>query len=495
MNTARLLFTYFIMYYFIFSFICCFTLISVSQARDFSTDVIGITEAHLSADFWLNKQKSKSQLLMTSAQIDKFNKQLIRENPYILSPLSIPDFLTDVELNEKINNISSTPSAPRFYAIDKQVTTENYAGYIENTNQINVQLKNEVLFALVVKRTALRRFPTSDKVYKYAEDKKLSQSIDKKNVAPPLENSLKKHLEKDLDMFQESALFIGDAVAVLHTSKDGLWYLVQAYNYLAWLPKTDVAIGNKTEISAFKNATDFVVVTGSKVFTRFVPSYFTYHSQLSEVQLDMGIRLPRAKRGDYGDSLYGQNPYTSYVVKIPIKNAQEKLHFALVAIARSQEVSVGYLPFTQRNLIKQSFKFLGERYGWGHDYNSRDCTGFVDEVYKSFGFMMPRNSGQQAKSDYGHNQFFENTTVHEDKLSAIAKMQVGDLIYIPGHVMMYLGHDQGKPYIIHDVKKLSYNNKDGELYQGTLNGVSVTPLLPLKDYVKNITSIKRINSQ
>ena len=207
----------------------------------------------------------------------------------------------------------------------------------------------------------------------------------------------------------------------------------------------------------------------------------------------MGIRLPLAKRSDYGDDLYGKNPYTSYTVKLPIRNEQGRLQFALAAIARSQDVNIGYLAFTQQNIIQQSFKFLGERYGWGHDYNGRDCTGFVDEIHKSFGLIMPRNSGQQAKSNYGHNQFFDKNSETADKLAVIAKMQVGDLIYMPGHVMMYLGEDQGKPYIIHDVKELAYHNDAGKLYRGTLNGVSVTPLLPLQGYVDKITNIKRIS--
>jgi len=107
---------------------------------------------------------------------------------------------------------------------------------------------------------------------------------------------------------------------------------------------------------------------------------------------------------------------------------------------------------------------------------------------------MPRNSGQQAKSSYGKNNFFDEKTKLSDKLTKISTLQVGDLIYIPGHVMMYIGQVQGKPYIIHDVKELSYQNEAGELYQGTLNGVSVTPLLPLQDYVTNITNIKRIST-
>lgn len=316
----------------------------------------------------------------------------------------------------------------------------------------------------------LRTFPTLDRIFKWGKD-------------------------RDLDRFQESGLFPGDAVAILHASKDGQWILVQTYNYLAWMPKADVAIGNKAEISAFKNDDDFIVVTGSKIFTNHVPNHIPNSAALSNIQLDMGIRLPLAKRSEYSNALYGQNPFANYIVKLPTRNAEGKLALKLVPIPRGQDVRVGYLPFTKQNLVTQSFKFLGERYGWGHDYNGRDCTGFIGEIYKSFGLLMPRNSGQQAKGDYGRNHFFAKETTKAEKLKAIENLQVGDLIYIPGHVMMYLGQDNSKPYVIHDVKGLSYIDESGEVYRGTLNGVSVTPLLPLKNYVKNITNIKRIRAK
>ena len=459
---------------------CTTTTVHASKAKGFSTDVIGINESHLSSRYWLNKVDVDQKLLMTSAQISQFNKQLIGDNPHINSPLSMPNFLTDVELLDKVNRISTPSTYPRYYAGGEQLSTLNYAEYIASTNQNKVKKNNEVLFALVVNRTGLRRFPTLDKVYKESTKTSLSAS--------PIIT-----LEQDLDMFQETALFPGNVVAILHTSSDEQWYLAQAYNYLAWLPKKDVAIGNKEVIASYKKEEHFLVITGSQVHTNYLPDYIENHEQLSRVKLDMGIRLPLAQRSEYEHDVHGQNPYSSHIVKLPIKDKKGKLQFSLAAIARSQDVHVGYLPYNKHNVIQQSFKFLGERYGWGHDYNGRDCTGFIDEIYKSFGFIMPRNSGQQAKSTYGVNHFFTKETTSAEKLAVIDEMQSGDLIYIPGHVMMYLGKDNGQPYIIHDVKDLSYQNKNGDLYYGTLNGVSVTPLLPLKDYINNITNIKRMN--
>ena len=73
------------------------------------------------------------------------------------------------------------------------------------------------------------------------------------------------------------------------------------------------------------------------------------------------------------------------------------LHAGAVAEDRG-DVATDYLPLTRANVLRQSFKFLGERYGWGHSYNARDCSGFVSEVYRSFGVQLPRNTRDQGVS-------------------------------------------------------------------------------------------------
>lgn len=110
---------------------------------------------------------------------------------------------------------------------------------------------------------------------------------------------------------------------------------------------------------------------------------------------------------------------------------------------------------------------------------------------------MPRNSGAQGNSESGINFRFDEAAGKNEKLTTLPTLQVGDLIYIPGHVLMYLGEEKGVPYVIHDVKGLAYFNTKGEFYRGTLNGVAVTPLLPLqvsetKSYLDSTYNIKRI---
>lgn len=435
----------------------------------FNTDVVGVQESYLSASYWLNKVNNTEQL-MSAANIKVFNQQLIDNNIFITDPLSTPEHLSKKALTALIASISKKPNSARFFKNGQLVTDKDYQRYITNLNKQNILENNKVSYGLVVKRSSLRTFPTEDKVYKQGSD-------------------------HDLDRFQETALFPADVVAILHQSKDKHWFLVQSYNYVAWLPVDAVAIGNKTVIKKYKASSNYIVVTGNKAFTNFVPD----SAEISQLQLDMGVKLPLAKRSEYKNQVHGQNPYASYVVKLPSRNKQGKLKFSLALIARNQDVHTAYLPLTYKNIIKQAFKFLGERYGWGHDYNGRDCSGFIGEIYKSFGLIMPRNTAQQGKSHYGYNQFFSKQTTTAEKQQDLQKLAVGDLIYIPGHVMMLIGYERGKPYVIHDVKGLGYLNDKGQFYQGMLNGVSVTPLLPLRvskqtSYVDLIYNIKRITT-
>ncbi len=193
----------------------------------------------------------------------------------------------------------------------------------------------------------------------------------------------------------------------------------------------------------------------------------------------------------------GQHPYTAHVIELPERAADGTLQFTPALLPRTADTSDDYLPLSRANLLRQGFKFLGERYGWGHSYNARDCSGFVSDVYRSFGVQLPRNTRDQAVTPALNRITFTDADDHERGLAVLRNLEVGDLVYIPGHVMMVIGHENGMPYVIHDTTGISYRDGTGEVTRVTLNGVSVTPLTPLlfarKDsFVDHITSILRV---
>jgi cell wall-associated NlpC family hydrolase len=441
---------------------------ATAYQQNWGTDVMNVTQAQLDPQHWLAKLPSPNQVIMSKAQISAHNKALVEHNRFVSDPLASPNVLSDKQLTSKINSISKVPKSARFFVDGRQLTGKDFGLYQDNMRFDSAPNGHKIEFGLIVQRAALRTFPTDDRVLNSAMD-------------------------ADLDRFQESALFPGDAVAVLTYSKDKKWALVQGFNYLAWTRVENFALGSKQQVAEFTKQDDFLVVTGAKVFTQYVPDT----PAISQQQLDMSVRLPLVAKDEVPTALYAQNPYANYVVWLPTRTEQGRLKLEKALIGRSQDVHLGYMAYTKANVIRQGFKFLGERYGWGHDYNGRDCTGFVGEIYRSFGILMPRNSGDQGGTDFGIDTRFNKQSKMDEKRKAIDAMEVGDLLYIPGHVMLYLGDENGQPFVIHDVKGLAYFDENQKLYKGTLNGVSVTPLMPLRlsqknSYVDRLYNIKRI---
>jgi hypothetical protein len=142
-----------------------------SRMPDYSTDVIGMSEIQLSPSYWVGKL-AKDKLsqdnipLMSLTSITQFNQNLIQNNPYIVDPLAMVERLNKAQLLEKIRSISKPSSHKLFYDNGEQLNQQDYAVYIESTNQQAVKVENIVTFGLVVRRSVLRTFPTSDRVFK-----------------------------------------------------------------------------------------------------------------------------------------------------------------------------------------------------------------------------------------------------------------------------------------------------------------------------------------
>ena len=111
----------------------------------------------------------------------------------------------------------------------------------------------------------------------------------------------------------------------------------------------------------------------------------------------------------------------------------------------SDNVTIGYLPLTPANIVRQAFKLLGDRYGWGGDLQANDCTGITREIYRCFGVLLPRVGQSASKGVYKVDM---SGMKEKEKLSVISELKPGSLISFPGHMTIYVGTKDGKPYVI-----------------------------------------------
>jgi hypothetical protein len=423
---------------------------------------------HLTVDFWIDRTEQVDELLADQNDIARVVRDAFREDPNMIDLADYPDTLPAADVASLIRSISKPYGQELFYRDGGTVEVSDYDRYTTNLNLDGLPDSVDVRFGVVLRRADMRTWPTRDVVFKTQET-------------------------FDLDRFQENGLFPADVVAILAESADDQWYFVQSYNYAAWVPQEKIVIGDRQQILKYRDTENFLIVAGGKVTTNFNPKV----DAISELQLDMGVRLPLLDAEHIEHNIDGQNTRSSHPVLLPTRGKDGELEFRTALIARNQDVRVGYMPYTRRNILHQSFKFLGERYGWGHAYNARDCSGLVMEVYKTFGILLPRNSAQQRNSPIGNNTHVGSDASAEEKLRMLAACDVGDLLYCPGHVMLYLGNSDGEPYVIHSLYGAGWIEEDGTFQEGALNGVSVTPLTqiyvsPEETYFDQLNGIKQI---
>lgn len=447
---------------------------AAADARDHArapTGVVGVDSTQLDASHWIARQQRPDAVLLDAAAIARQNRRLLAEDASTRDIASLPDTLDGAQVRGWISGLSQRPKRTLYDEQGQPVATAAVDAWMDALALDAVPGSQASRYGLVVHRADLRTFPTTSRVFHRADD-------------------------RDIDRFQENAFFPGTPVAVVHQSRDGQWWFVVGELYAAWVEKRHVALGSKAQVLGYARKSPYLVVTGATVRTNATPE----EPRVSNLQLDMGIRLPWLRDWPGTRAVNGQAAYASYVVELPVRNPDGRLAIVPALIPRSADISPDYLPLTPANLLRQSFKFLGERYGWGHGYDARDCSGFVSEVYRSMGVVLPRNTRDQSVSPvFGRTALGEAHGAGQ-RAALMRELRVGDLVYIPGHVMMVIGHEHGMPYVIHDTSGGSWLGDDGTLVQGRLNGVSVTPLTPLRfdaerGYVDAITNLQRIGQR
>ncbi len=442
-------------------------LVNAQTQAQFNWNDLGFSNQKLTANYWIARAKNPDSVLLTAQHVADSNQRLAKIDTSVSDRKNWPARFSASQIADKINALSKRPSRVLFSQDGKQLSESDIDALLDNLNLEAIQPSNNEQFGLITQRSALRTFPSDLRAFSAIAD-------------------------TDIDRFQESALFPGAPVAVLHQSRDSKWLFVQSELYAAWVKADAVAMASRETVLAYSNKTPRLVITGADVRTAFSPNA----PEVSGLALDMGISVPVRKDWPSTMPVNGQGTLASHVIELPVRNGLGLLHIVPVLVARAADTQQEYLSATKANIIRQSFKFMGERYGWGHDYGTRDCSGFVSEVYRSMGIILPRNTGDQAKSQAFDRESFDAMLSHEQRIKQLKQLRIGDLIYIPGHVMLVIGKDAFGPWVIHDSHATGFI-QNGFFYAIPTNGVAVTPLLSMalgtnKTYIDSITAVQHI---
>ncbi|MBQ6017412.1 MAG: SH3 domain-containing protein [Clostridiales bacterium] len=389
---------------------------------DFVRIVDGVSPEMMNPDFWISEDDN--ELLMTSDEIAQFN-YANRVHQKTGDGVQMPYFdecedtldgnILRAFLNE---NASMAPKDPSKYYLNGNKTTKEYwDDLIKLSNIEGIPDEIEVRFGFTVKRMTLRLFPTEDRVFEDSSDELF-----------------------DYMLYAECMPYM--PVLILHESLDGEYLYVVFDSYASWVRKDAVAMcKDRDDWNDRQNPEHWLTVTGRELRLGDDP----YVEAVRDLVLPMGTRMELILSSEAPSSISNRSTYGNYIVKVPTRGTDGFIKDEYVLIPISDDATIGYLPLTSANIVRQAFKLLGDRYGWGGDLRANDCTGITREIYRCFGVLLPR-VGQSGST--GVYKVDMSDMSSEEKLEVIKDLAPGSLISMPGHMTIYLGTVDGIPYVI-----------------------------------------------
>ncbi len=420
------------------------------------TQLPGINRSMNRPGFWISHHSHPDKILMDSKDIDAFNRHVEKELGFIRNVLEIEPVYDGKSLARSMEKRIVKQTLKHLYLKNGRPADKLF--YRDMSRQMNIKNIPDdmvVRYGVVTAYTDQRILPTAQGMYSDPRD-------------------------LEFDQLQNSGLDLGTAVAVLHDSADGQWQYVLSALSAGWVKTNTVAICSRNRLRAFEAPDSFVVLTGAKADIYRDSRLTKYHDHVR-----MGTRLGMA--GFTGDVVQ---------VNLPVRDDHGRLQIHKGYI-HAKKVSNGYLPYTPRNIITQAFECLNAPYGWGGMYGEQDCSRFVNSVFATVGIRLPRNSSAQAKVGITLGAFDEHADFLEKRQIIHDKAEVGStLMYLNGHIMLYLGEVGGQFYVIHSLWGYGGSGKKAHQVR-VVNGIRVSALAlgagsargSLMDRLKTIPSI------
>ncbi|MCD6307800.1 MAG: SH3 domain-containing protein, partial [Candidatus Latescibacteria bacterium] len=381
------------------------------------------TEEMQTPEFWIGRIGDPDKVVMTPAQIEKMNKR----------NMSLPPAIKDINGDDYdiMNVIWSKEGIGLQYNVEDPLSIKTFPG-----DSLRVRLKRHREYFDGRQKYDRRQM-------KFPEDEK-NRLFDQMNeggvpsVIVPRYGILVRHTlnrvlptneaaygspRSWLDALQSTSLDVAMPVAVLHSSKDNTWYYVRSEIAFGWVPAENVALGSAKDIRAYLDAKDFIVATeynvpvyGTRDFNGFIENLF------------IGSRVKLANESSGG-----------YRVEMPFRLSDGSFTTVSGWVKPGAKVSVGYQPFTQRNIITTMFNLLYRPYGWADSNHEFDCCGAIRVVLRTFGIKTGRWTSFELHAT-DHVIAFPRKTPVEKKYELIKGCDPGIcLVGNAGHISMYIG--------------------------------------------------------
>ncbi len=232
------------------------------------------------------------------------------------------------------------------------------------------------------------------------------------------------------DYLQNSRLEAGTPVRITHRTGDGAWLLAESALVSGWVKASAVAQVDEDFIGAYQR-NPLLAVLQEQLPVSDSEGRFRFYARI-------GSLLPLTAERDEG-----------FTVLVPAADEQGQavLKTALISRAAAAPFPVAA---TARSIASLADRLLGQSYGWGGSFGKRDCSATMRDLFTPFGLWLPRNSAQQAKT--GQVFSFAGLSLEEKKqLLSEQGVPYLTLVWMRGHIMLYLGEQRGEGLVLQSV--------------------------------------------
>jgi len=251
-----------------------------------------------------------------------------------------------------------------------------------------------------------------------------------------------------LDLWDISILKIGKPVEVLHVSRSGEFVFVLCEIGFGWVRSEDVAFAGRRYIDEFINADNFIVCTGDRI-----QFYSDESCAYSSGWLRMGDRIPLVKKGD------------RRLIKVPVRKTDASFATETAWLPDDADVSIGYLPYTRRNIVVTALKLLDNPYDFTGTFFGRQHETTYRDIFSCFGFDLPYHGG--LFTHYGNNNTVLDPAVgRSEQYRTILGFEPFVTVMITlqdrgGHAQLLLGEHDGVP-VVFDQHGYGYTDENGK---------------------------------
>ncbi len=306
--------------------------------------------------------------------------------------------------------------------------------------------------AIILRQTSLREMPTMRPRY--------SRPTPNPGQSP-------------FDYFQYATLPMGLPIYVTQISRDKQWYFIENTIAGGWVQARDVAYVDPAFMKRYQSL-PLAALTKDRVQIRGSKGQSLGHAHIGAV-------FPQASAGG------------TFSVLVPTVGSGGMAKIATALISSADIVTIP-MPITAMNVAGVGNVMMGQTYGWGGAYENRDCSSMLRDMFTPFGISMPRNSRGQYRSGY------EMSVAGLDDASKLQTIVAQSkpfktMIWMPGHIGLYLGTVNGQPVMFHNVWGVRVNEGPGHDDRHIIGRAVVTTLEPgkeLPNLYNDQTLIRRI---